>query len=155
MVVCRPRSLAASEGDHREASQDRLGQLFEIDYDLLLYDVTSTYFEGDLAANPKAKRGYSRDIRPDRPQVCIGMVVTRDGMPLGYEVFVGNRHDSTTVEEIVEAMEPRRFARPMHKNNAAAVAAFAACCNCCGHMDLSRKCNVPIVTKSATAASPS
>src|SRR6185312_15880519 len=78
--------------------KDRLGQLFEIDYDLLLYDVTSTYFEGDAAANRQAKRGYSRDSRPDRPQVCIGLVVTRDGMPLGYEVFAGNRHDATTVE---------------------------------------------------------
>jgi len=87
--------------------KNRLGQLFELDYDLLLYDVTSTYFEGDMAANPKAKRGYSRDSRPDRPQVCIGLVVTRDGMPLGYEVFAGNRHDSTTVEEIVEAMEAK------------------------------------------------
>lgn len=87
--------------------KDRLGQLFDLDYDLLLYDVTSTYFEGDATANPQAKRGYSRDSRPDRPQVCIGLVVTRDGMPLGYEVFAGNRHDSTTVEEIVAAMEAK------------------------------------------------
>lgn len=87
--------------------KDRLGQLFDIDYDLLLYDVTSTYFEGDAAGNPQAQRGYSRDSRPDRPQVCIGLVVTRDGLPLGYEVFAGNRHDSTTVEEIVLAMETK------------------------------------------------
>ena len=85
----------------------RFGELFELDYDLLLYDVTSTYFEGEAARNPQAKRGYSRDSRPDCKQVCIGLVVTRDGYPLGYEVFDGNRIDVTTVEEIVEAMEKR------------------------------------------------
>jgi transposase len=87
--------------------QKRLRHLFDCDYDLLLYDVTSTYFEGDAARNPQAQRGYSRDSRPDRPQVCIGLVVTRDGLPLGYEVFAGNRHDSTTVQEIVATMEAR------------------------------------------------
>jgi hypothetical protein len=87
--------------------QKRLRNLFDFDYDLLLYDVTSTYFEGEAEANPLAKRGYSRDSRPDRPQVCIGLVVTRDGLPLGYEVFAGNRHDATTVQEIVAAMEAR------------------------------------------------
>ena len=85
----------------------RLRHLFDFDYDLLLYDITSTYFEGDVAANPQARRGYSRDSRPDRPQVCIGLVVTRDGLPLGYEVFAGNRQDSTTVQEIVATMEAR------------------------------------------------
>jgi hypothetical protein len=54
-----------------------------------------------------AKRGYSRDSRPDCVQVCIGLVVTTDGIPLGYEVFGGNTGDSTTVEEIVEAMEAK------------------------------------------------
>jgi len=87
--------------------KQRLGELFDIDYDLLLYDVTSTYFEGDSAANGLAQRGYSRDSRPDRPQVCIGLVVTREGLPLGYEVFAGNRHDSTTVQDIVRAMEAK------------------------------------------------
>jgi transposase len=87
--------------------QKRLRQLFDFEYDLLLYDITSTYFEGDATANPQAKRGYSRDSRPDRPQVCIGLVVTRDGLPLGYEVFAGNRHDSTTVQEIIATMEAR------------------------------------------------
>jgi transposase len=85
--------------------RQRLGQLFDVDYELLLYDVTSTYFEGQCKGNPQAKRGYSRDKRPDCLQVCIALVVTTDGLPLGYEVFAGNRHDSTTVEEIVEAME--------------------------------------------------
>jgi len=85
----------------------RFGELFALDYDLLLYDVTSTYFEGEAKANPQAQRGYSRDSRPDCKQVCIGLVVTRDGYPLGYEVFPGNRIDVTTVEEIVEGMEER------------------------------------------------
>jgi transposase len=87
--------------------KDRLGDLFDLNYDLLLYDVTSTYFEGEGKRNPRAKRGYSRDSRPDCLQVCIGLVVTEEGIPLGYEVFAGNRHDSTTVEEIVVAMEKK------------------------------------------------
>ena len=87
--------------------KQRLGQLFDLDYELLLYDVTSTYFEGQCKGNPQAKRGYSRDKRPDCLQVCIALVVTTDGMPLGYEVFDGNRHDSTTVEEIVTTVEKK------------------------------------------------
>jgi transposase len=83
----------------------RLGDLFDLDYDLLLYDVTSTYFEGQCRRNPLAQRGYSRDSRPDCLQVCIGLVVTEDGIPRGYEVFAGNTHDSRTVEQIVRAME--------------------------------------------------
>src|SRR3990172_2933752 len=71
--------------------KERFGELFAIEYDLLLYDVTSTYFEGQAHANPLAQRGYSRDHRPDCKQVCIGLVVTRCGLPLGYEVFAGNR----------------------------------------------------------------
>ena len=84
---------------------DRLGQLFDLKYDLLLYDVTSTFFEGQAAKNPLAQRGYSRDQRPDCKQVCIALVVSREGIPLGYEVFAGNRTDVTTVEEIVEQIE--------------------------------------------------
>jgi transposase len=94
---------------HKEAIEQhlkqRLGDLFDLKYDLLLYDVTSTYFEGECRGNPLAQRGYSRDSRPDCLQVCIGLVVTTDGIPLGYEVFAGNTHDSKTVETIVEAME--------------------------------------------------
>ena len=85
----------------------RLSELFALDYELLLYDVTSTYFEGQAAANPLAHRGYSRDHRPDCKQVCLALVVTREGLPLGYEVFAGNRTDVTTVEEIVGTMEAR------------------------------------------------
>lgn len=96
---------------HKEAIEkhlrERLGELFELKCDLLLYDVTSTYFEGDAAGNPQAQRGYSRDSRPDRPQVCIGLVVTEEGIPLGYEVFAGNTHDSTTVQHIITTLEAK------------------------------------------------
>jgi transposase len=85
----------------------RAGELFAIDNEVLLYDVTSTYFEGEAAANPLAQRGYSRDHRPDCKQVCIALVVTFDGFPLGYEVFAGNTHDSKTVQTIVGTMEAR------------------------------------------------
>ena len=83
----------------------RLGELFDLDYDLLLYDITSTYFEGQADGNPQAQRGYSRDHRPDCKQVNIALVVSRCGMPLGYEVFAGNRHDATTLEEMVGHVE--------------------------------------------------
>ena len=96
---------------HKQALEQhlrrRLGELFALEYDLLLYDVTSTYFEGLAAGNPLAQRGYSRDHRPDCKQVCIALVVTREGMPVGYELFAGNRNDVTTVEEVVEHMEQR------------------------------------------------
>jgi len=99
---------------HKEALEtflkNRLGELFGIEYDLLLYDVTSTYFEGQADSNPLAQRGYSRDHRPDCKQVCIGLVVSKCGMPLGYEVFAGNRVDVTTLPEIVQTME-RRYGR--------------------------------------------
>jgi hypothetical protein len=72
--------------------------------------VTSTYFEGQADGNPLAQRGYSRDHRPDCKQVCIGLVVSKCGMPLGYEVFAGNRTDVTTLQEIVQTME-RRYGR--------------------------------------------
>jgi hypothetical protein len=85
----------------------RLGELFALDYELLLYDVTSTYFEGAAARNPLAQRGHSRDHRPDCKQVCLALVVTREGMPLGYELFAGNKTDVTTVKEIVGTMEAR------------------------------------------------
>src|ERR1700693_6492877 len=85
----------------------RCGELFAIDNEVLLYDVTSTYFEGLAEANPLAQRGYSRDHRPDCKQVCIALVVTFDGFPLGYEVFAGTTHDSRTLQTIVATMEAR------------------------------------------------
>src|SRR5499425_774800 len=96
---------------HKDALEkhlkQRLGELFQIEYDLLLYDVTSTYFEGEAEKNPQAQRGYSRDHRPDCKQVNIALVVSRQGLPLGYEIFAGNRHDATTVEEMVQATEKK------------------------------------------------
>ena len=96
---------------HKEALEkhlkSRLGSLFNLEYDLLLYDVTSTYFEGQCEGNPMAQRGYSRDNRSDCKQVCIGLVVSKCGMPLGYEVFEGNRNDVKTWREIVTKMEAR------------------------------------------------
>jgi transposase len=85
----------------------RCGELFAVHNKVLLYDVTSTYFEGEAEANPLAQRGYSRDHRPDCKQVCIALVVTFDGFPLGYEVFAGNTHDSRTLQTIVATMEAR------------------------------------------------
>ena len=94
---------------HKEALEkylkEKLGELFPLDYDLLLYDVTSTYFEGEASRNDLAQRGYSRDHRPDCKQVNIALVVSRCGMPVGYEVFAGNRHDSKTVKQVVEHVE--------------------------------------------------
>jgi transposase len=95
---------------HKEAIEKhlvkRLGELFDLDYDLLLYDVTSSYFEG--VADPEiAQRGYSRDHRPDCVQINIALVVSREGMPLGYEIFAGNATDVSTVQEMVEKMEER------------------------------------------------
>ena len=78
---------------HKEALEvhlkEKLGTLFALEFDILLYDITSTYFEGEAKQNELAKHGHSRDHRPDCKQVCIGLVVTRDGYPLGYQVFAG------------------------------------------------------------------
>jgi transposase len=87
--------------------KERFGTLFQIHYDLLLYDITSTYFEGECKDNEQAQRGHSRDKRPDCKQVLIALVVTREGIPLGYEIFDGNRHDSTTVKDIVTNIEDK------------------------------------------------
>lgn len=94
---------------HKEAMGDHLkrryGELFYLDYELLLYDITSTYFEGECLKNPKARRGYSRDKRFDCKQVTLALVVSREGLPLYYEVFAGNRRDVTTMEEVIETVE--------------------------------------------------
>lgn len=87
--------------------QARYAEWFGSEFDFLFYDITSTYFEGQAAGNEQAKRGYSRDKRPDCAQVCIGLVVNRDGLPVAYELFNGNRRDVTTFEEVVEAMEAK------------------------------------------------
>jgi transposase len=86
---------------------ERYRQWFGVRFEFLLYDVTSTYFEGQAQRNAKAARGYSRDQRSDCKQVCIGLVCTPEGLPLNFEVFAGNRHDVTTLEEMVKKMEER------------------------------------------------
>jgi transposase len=86
---------------------ERYRDWFGVQFEFLLYDVTSTYFEGLAEKNEKAARGYSRDSRPDCKQVCIGLVVTSEGLPVAYEVFGGNRADVTTLEEIVKLMEEK------------------------------------------------
>lgn len=83
----------------------RLGELFCEPFDVLLYDLTSTYFEGLAAGNPAAKRGYSRDHRPDCTQIVIGLVVTKSGLPLGYEVFHGNQAEAPTLSQMMAKME--------------------------------------------------
>ena len=92
---------AALEG-HLKA---RMGTLFQEPFDILLYDLTSTYFEGLAEGNPAAKRGYSRDHRPDCVQIVIGLVVSKSGLPLGYEVFHGNQAEPTTLEGMMAKME--------------------------------------------------
>jgi transposase len=99
--------LLPHKADLEKHLKNRLGELFGLTYDLLLYDVTSTYFEGQCEGNDQANRGYSRDNRGDCKQVCIALVVSRRGMPVGYELFAGNKADVTTVREIVTAMEDR------------------------------------------------
>src|SRR6266576_1654981 len=99
--------LLAYKSELEAHLSQRCGELFATQNEVLLYDVTSTYFEGQAAANPQAQRGYSRDHRPDCKQVCIALVVTFDGFPLGYEVFAGNTHDSRTLQTIVATMEAR------------------------------------------------
>lgn len=98
-------------GRHKEKLcahlMERYRDWFGVRMEFLLYDVTSTFFEGQAGKNPKAARGYSRDKRSDCKQVCIGLVCTPEGLPLSYEVFAGNRADVTTVEDIVRMMEEK------------------------------------------------
>jgi hypothetical protein len=86
---------------------ERYRQWFGVRFEFLLYDVTSTFFEGAAEGNEQAQRGYSRDSRGDCKQVCIGLVCTPEGLPLSFETFAGNRADVTTVEHIVGTMEEK------------------------------------------------
>jgi len=81
--------------------------LFDLDDTIYLYDLTSTYFEGDCLLNPQAKRGYSRDKRFDAKQVVVGLVIDRDGFPKAHEIFSGNRKDSTTLDEMLDILKRR------------------------------------------------
>jgi transposase len=86
----------------------RWHDLFNADFDVLLYDLTSTYFEinaSDVAEGDKRRHGYSRDKRPDCPQVVIALVVTPDGLPLAYEVLPGNTADCKTLRMFLARIE--------------------------------------------------
>jgi transposase len=85
--------------------KQKWADLFHADFDVLLYDLTSTYFEGEMELNPKAKRGYSRDGRPDCLQVVIALVITTDGFPLAYEVMDGNTSDRATLRGFLDKIE--------------------------------------------------
>jgi transposase len=89
------------------ALAERERTLFNLDARLFLYDLTSTYFEGQALQNPQAQRGYSRDSRPDCKQVVVGLVLDRDGFPKAHEIFEGNRPDRTTVADMLDALEER------------------------------------------------
>src|SRR3989454_1301225 len=85
--------------------KQKWADLFHADFEVLLYDLTSTYFEGAMEENPKAKHGYSRDGRPDCLQVVIALVITPDGFPLAYEVMDGNTSDRTTLRGVLDKIE--------------------------------------------------
>jgi transposase len=89
------------------ALAERERTLFNLDDTIYLYDLTSTYFEGQCPLNPQAQRGYSRDHRPDCKQVVVGLVLDRDGFPKAHEVFDGNRVDRTTVADMLATLEAR------------------------------------------------
>lgn len=99
--------LAAHKDKLCSHLMERYRDWFGIRFEFLIYDVTSTFFEGQAEGNCKAARGYSRDQRSDCKQVCIGLVCSPEGLPLSFEVFAGNRADVTTVEEIVLGMEKK------------------------------------------------
>jgi len=85
--------------------RQKWADLFGADFEVLLYDLTSTYFEGEMEQNPKARRGYSRDGRPDCLQLVIALVVTPDGFPLAYEVMNGNTSDRATLRTFLNQVE--------------------------------------------------
>jgi transposase len=94
---------AAIESDLVERERN----LFQLDSTVYLYDLTSTYFEGHAKRNPKAKRGYSRDKRPDCKQVVVGLVISREGFPIAHEVFDGNTQDRKTLGRILDLLKDR------------------------------------------------
>jgi transposase len=86
---------------------ERERRLFQLDTTVYLYDLTSTYFEGQAKRNPKAKRGYSRDKRPDCKQVVVGLVVGREGFPIAHEIFAGNVQDRQTLGQMLDLLKDR------------------------------------------------
>ena len=85
--------------------KERYGELFGAEFDVLLYDLTSTYVEGAAENNPMMRRGYSRDHRPDCEQMVIALIVNSEGFPFSYETFDGNRADVSTMETILRMVE--------------------------------------------------
>ena len=96
---------------HRAAIESALAEreqsLFNLGNTILLYDLTSTYFEGKAALIPKAKRGYSRDHRPDCKQLVVGLVIGREGFPRAHEIFEGNTQDRKTLASMLDLLEKR------------------------------------------------
>src|SRR5206468_6985980 len=90
--------------------KDRYGALFGAEFDVLLYDLTSTYVEGAAEKNPMMRRGYSRDHRPDCEQMVIALIVNTEGFPFSYETFDGNLTDVSTMETILR-MEERKYCK--------------------------------------------
>jgi transposase len=101
---CLDRLLPAKTKLERHL-KERYGELFEAEFDVLLYDLTSSYVEGAAEANPLMRRGYSRDHRPDCEQVVIALIVNVDGFPISYETFNGNRNDAITLEAVLRMVE--------------------------------------------------
>ncbi len=99
--------LLAHKGALEQHLAARWKDLFGASYDVLLYDLTSTYFEGQAEAVPKARRGYSRDHRPDCKQLLIALIVSVEGLPLTYEIFPGNRLDRSTLSQVLDAVESK------------------------------------------------
>lgn len=103
---CLDRLLPQKEALEKHLTQ-KYGELFATQFDVLLYDLTSTYVEGEAAKNSQMKRGYSRDHRPDCQQVVLAVIVNAEGFPINYEIFDGNRADVSTLEEALEQIESK------------------------------------------------
>jgi len=101
---CLDRLLPLKSEIEKHLKQ-RFGELFQAEFDVLLYDLTSTYVEGAAEENAMMRRGYSRDHRPDCEQLVLALIVNPDGFPFSYELFDGNRADVTTVEAILRTVE--------------------------------------------------
>jgi len=116
--------------EHKEALEEHLAQrwkdLFGASFEVLLYDLTSTYFEGEAEEVDKAEHGYSRDHRPDCKQLILALVVTPEGFPLSYEVFDGNRADVSTLEEVLEAVECKHGLARWGMGNSPSTRSFVA-----------------------------
>ncbi len=107
-LLYRTLAVLSPHKERVEAHLSNRGNtLFEFDNSILLYDLTSTYFEGRMKKNGKAERGYSRDHRGDCKQLCVGLVVNRVGFPQGYECLPGKTRDKDTLLPMIETLEGR------------------------------------------------